>query len=456
MKSENRDIYKKALMLAIPMMIQNGITNMVGLVDNVMVGSLDTESMTGVAIVNQLIFVNNLAIFGGLAGPGIYGAQFYGHNDHEGVRNTFRFKLWICTFCVVAAGLIFSLFGSQLIGLYLHGESAKLDSLQTLEYGKKYLRIMIFNLLPFAVTQAYAGSLRETGETLKPMVAGLISVVVDIIFNYILIFGKFGFPKLGVEGAAIATVLARIAELLIVVVWSHARMDKHVFLKGVYLTLKVPKELSIVILKKGLPIFANEFLWAGGIAVLTQCYSLRGLTVVAGLNISNAICNLMNVSFVSLGSAVGIIIGQFLGASEFERARRGTFALMRFTALVSACAAIVLIAVSGVFPNLYETTGEVRKMAKYFILSTALFFPLQGYLNAIYFTLRSGGKTVVTFLFDGAYTWILSVPVAALLCYFTNLPILLIYIIVQALDFIKTVLGYILIRKGVWIANLVS
>lgn len=456
MKSEKLEIYKKALMLAIPMMIQSGITNMVGLVDNVMVGSLGTEPMTGVAIVNQLMFVNNLAIFGGLAGPGIYGAQFYGHNDQEGVRNTFRFKIWICLFCVVIAATIFGLFGTELISLYLHGESTTLDPVVTLEYGKRYLKIMLLNLLPFAITQAYAGSLRETGETLKPMVAGVVSVMVDIIFNYLLIFGKFGFPELGVEGAAIATVLARIVELSIVVIWSHAREDKHIFLKGIYHTLKVPKDLSLVMMKKGLPIFANEFLWAGGIAVLTQCYSLRGLTVVAGLNISNAICNLLNISFVSLGSAVGVIIGQFLGASEFERAKAGTFALMRFTAVVSACFAIVLAAISGIFPNFYDTTREVRKMAQYFILSTAVFFPLQGYLNAIYFTLRSGGKTVITFFFDSGFTWVMCVPVAAALCHFTSLPILLIYVMVQSLDFIKTIIGYVLIRKGVWIANLVA
>lgn len=454
--SENRIIYRKALGLAIPMMIQNGITNMVGLVDNVMVGSLGTESMTGVAIVNQLLFVNNLAIFGGLAGPGIYGAQFFGHNDQEGVRNTFRFKLWICAFCVIVAAAVFFFGGEGLIQLYLRGESGSMNPAATLGYGKQYLQIMLWNLLPFAVTQAYAGTLRETGETVKPMVAGLISVVVDIVLNYLLIFGKFGFPELGVRGAAIATVLARFVELSVVVLWSHSAKEKHVFLQGIYRTLKVPRQLCLTMMKKGFPIFANEFLWSGGIAVLTQCYSIRGLTVVAGLNISNAICNLLNVSFVSLGSAVGVIIGQFLGASEFERARKGTFVLMRFTAAVTTVFALVLAAVSGIFPNFYDTTPQVRQMAQYFILTTAIFFPLQGYLNAIYFTLRSGGKTVITFFFDSGFSWIFCVPVAALLCYFTNLPILVIYVIVQALDIIKTVVGYVLIRKGVWIANLVA
>lgn len=456
MKSENKHIYKKALTLAIPMMIQNGITNMVGLVDNVMVGSLGTESITGVAIVNQLLFVNNLAIFGGLAGPGIYGAQFYGSGDIKGMRSTFRFKLWVAVACVLMGVFIFSFFGSNLIELYLQGESKTLNAADTLHCGTSYLRIMMLNLFPFALTQVYATSLRETGETLKPMVAGMISVLVDVGLNYILIFGKLGMPRLGVEGAAIATIAARLVECSIVVIWSHAKRKKHVFLQGIYKSLAVPKTLCFTMTKKGLPIFCNEFLWAGGIAVLTQCYSLRGLDVVAGINISNTICNLLNISFISLGSAVGVIIGQYLGASEFEKARKGSRKLMNFTALISMAFAVVLIAIAFVFPKMYDTTEQVRNMASWFIIITALFFPVQGYLNATYFTLRSGGRTVITFLFDSVFTCVCCVPVAFVLSNFTSLPILPIYAAVQALDLIKILIGYVMIRKGVWIANLVE
>lgn len=208
--------------------------------------------------------------------------------------------------------------------------------------------------------------------------------------------------------------------------------------------------------KKGLPIFFNEFLWAGGIAVLTQCYSRRGLDIVAGLNISNALCNLLNVVFVALGNAVGILVGQTLGASRYDDAKKEAFSLMWFTGAVSAILTVILIAISGVFPNAYDTTGSVKHYATYFIIITAVFFPLQGFLNSLYFTLRSGGKTLVTFLFDSVFTWVCCVPVALLLVNFTALPILTIYAIVQALDFIKVTIGYILIKKGVWISNIVS
>ncbi len=454
--NENREIYKKALLLAVPMMIQNGITNAVSLVDNLMVGKLGTESMTGVSIVGQLIFVFNLAIFGGLSGPGIYGAQYYGQGNMKGFQNIFRLKLWICLFCVVAGLSAFIFGGSSLIGLYLHGTASDIDAAATLDYGLQYLHIMLIGLVPFAITQIYASSLRETGESLKPMIAGVISVVVDVVFNYLLIYGKFGFPRLGVRGAAIATVLARFVEMTVVIVWSHAKKKKHTFLNGIYRTIRVPlREMNIVI-KKGIPIFLNEFLWAGGMAALTQCYSMRGLQVVAGLNISNAICNLLNVVFVAMGNAVGIIIGQYLGASRFEDAKKNSTKLMWFTGALCMILTVVLILCSKAFPACYDTSDEVRRLGQWFIVITALFFPLQGFLNVLYFTLRSGGKTVITFLFDSVFTWIVPVPMAFLLSRFTGVPVLGVYAIVQSADMIKVIVGYILIKKGVWVTNLVD
>ncbi|MGN0634425.1 MAG: MATE family efflux transporter [Oscillospiraceae bacterium] len=451
---ENNSIYKRALKLAVPMMIQNGITNMVGLIDNVMVGSLDTEAMTAVSIVGQLIFVFNLSIFGGLSGPGIYGAQFFGQNNKEGFKNTFRLKHWICLFALTLGIAAFTFGGQTLIGLYLKGESSMIDPVLTMRYAKQYLHIMMIGLIPFAITQIYATSLRETGDSLKPMTAGIISVFVDIVFNYLLIYGKFGLPRLEVRGAAVATVLARIVEMTIVLVWSFRRRDKHDFLQGIYKTLAVPKSFAVTVIKKGLPIFVNEFLWAGSLAALTQCYSTRGLEIVAGLNISNALCNLLNVVFVALGSAVGILIGHTLGASQFERAKKEAFSLMWFTGGVCVILTAVLIALSGIFPELYDTTREVKTTGRNFIIITALFFPVQGFLNSLYFTLRSGGKTFITFLFDSVYSWTVTLPLALLLCRRTALPIFAVYAAVQSADLIKLAVGYVLIKKGVWISRI--
>jgi putative MATE family efflux protein len=451
---DRKELYMRALLLALPMMIQNGITNAVGLVDNMMVGKLGTESMTGVSICGQLIFVFNLAIFGAISGPGIFGAQFFGNKDTEGVRKAFRIKVWAVLLCV-ALGLALFIFDDKLlIGLYMKGESATLDPVLTMERAREYLHIMLVSFLPFGLTQVYASSLRENNESMMPMIAGVISVITDVVLNYILIFGKFGLPALGVEGAAIATVIARFVELAVLVSWAHKRRHRFPFLQGVYKTLLVEKEVLIPIIRKSIPIFFNEFFWAAGIAALTTLYATRGLAVVPAVGISNALTNLLNVVFVAMGSAVGIVIGQMLGAGETKDIKKKALSLMWFTATMSFGLSLILALVAPFFPRPYETTEEVKNMATVFILITACFFPIWGFLNSQYFIIRAGGKTVVTFIMDSGFTWAVCVLTVFCITHFTNLPIFVVYTISLSLDILKVMFGLFIFFKGVWITSL--
>ena len=314
----NKDFYKMVLLIAVPVMIQNGITNFVNLLDNIMIGQVGTEQMSGVAIVNQLVFVYNLCIFGGVSGAGIFTAQFFGQGNHEGVRQTMRFKLWMASFITILTVILFLGLGTALINSYLHGEGSPESVAATLFHGERYLRIMLIGLPAFAFVQVYSSTLRECGQTVLPMKAGIVAVFVNLLFNYILIYGKFGAPALGVSGAAIATVLSRYVEVLIIMIKAHGRTEAYSFIRGLYHTLKVPKELTFNIIRKGSPLLVNEALWAAGMAMLTQCYSVRGLNVVAGMNVSNTIGNVFNIVFIALGESVAIIVGQLLGAGKMK------------------------------------------------------------------------------------------------------------------------------------------
>lgn len=452
----DRQFYKMVLTVAVPIMLQNGITNFVGLLDNIMVGQIGTEQMSGAAIVNQLIFVYNLCIFGGVSGAGIFTAQYFGQNDTEGVRNTFRFKLWMAALLTAITIMLFLTAGSSLIQMYLKGEASSTDAAATLMYGRQYLMIMLIGLPAFMLGQVYASTLRECGETVLPMKAGIISVLVNLVFNYLLIYGKFGFPKLGVQGAAIATVLSRYVEVLIIVIWTHRHKEKNAFTEGLYHTLKVPAFLVKKILTKGTPLLLNETLWAAGMAMLTQCYSVRGLNVVAGLNISNTINNVFNIVFIALGDSVAIIVGQLLGAGDMKRARDTDNKMIAFSVACCTAAALVMLIMAPVFPRFYNTNAEAKLLAKQFIMVTAIFMPQNAFLHACYFTLRSGGKTVITFLFDSVFIWCVSVVIAYTLSHFTALPVIAIYTLVQAGDIVKSVVGFILVKKGIWLQNIVS
>lgn len=444
------------LMIVIPVIIQNGITNFVNLLDNIMVGQVGTEQMSGVAIVNQFMNVFNICIFGGVSSAGIFTAQYYGQGSQEGVRNTFRFKFMVCILMTVAAVVLFLTSGESLITLYLHEGAESGDIVKTLEYGKKYLAVIIFGILPYAISQTYASTLRETGETVLPMKAGIIAVLVNLVGNYLLIFGKFGAPALGAVGAAIATDIARVVECLILIFWTYGHRRDHPFIEGAYRTLKIPGDLTANIVKKGIPIMLNEIAWSTGQAFLLQCYSVRGLSVVAALNISSTVSNLFNVVFLSTGGAIAIIVGQLLGAGKMEEARDTDRKLLFFTVSTCLVCGSLLAAISPFFPLIYNTSGEVQSYAARFILIAAGCMPLYAFMHGCYFTLRSGGKTWITVLFDSVYVWAVDIPLAYVLAHFTGLPIVLVYLSCQLIETLKCILGYILVKKGIWLQNIVS
>ena len=444
------------LAIAIPIMIQNGITNFVSLLDNIMIGRIGTEQMSGAAIVNQLLFVYNLCLFGGVSGAGIFTSQYAGQKDHEGVRQTFRYKLWLVIILTIITVLLLISSGEALIGMYLKGEGSAAALEATSRYGMQYLWIMLIGLPPFMISQVYSSTLRECGETVPPMKAGVTAVLVNLVFNYLLIYGKFGFPELGVRGAAIATVISRYVEVAIVIVWTHTHTDRMPFAKGLYSTLKVPASLTKKILIKGTPLLLNETLWAAGMAILTQCYSVRGLNVVAAQNIANTINNVFNVVFIALGDSVAIVVGQLLGAGDMKKARDTDNKMIAFSVMCCTGVAIVMLVVAPFFPRLYKTNQDARELAKYFIMIMAIFMPQNAFLHATYFTLRSGGKTVVTFFFDSVFVWIVSVPIAFVLSRFTGLFVVVIFACVNIADWIKCVIGFVLVKKGVWLQNIVS
>lgn len=451
----DKAFYKRYLYLALPMIVQNAITNLVSFLDNIMVGQLGTEQMSGVAIVNQLIFVYNLAIFGAVSAASIFGAQYYGKGNHKGHMYSFRFKLYAALLVTILTILLFLTNGEKLISLYLTDTAGNGATDVALQYGLQYLAIMVVGLIPFAVNQAYATNIKETGQTMVPMIASFVAVGSNAVLDYLLIFGIGPFPKLGVIGAALATVIARYIEALIIIIWAHGHADKNRYLKGAYTGFGIPKEELKAILIKGFPLMINEVLWAAGMTAVTQCYSVRGLEVVAGLNIATTITNLFNIIYLQLGGCISIVVGQYLGAGELEKAKDADNKMIVFSVFCCVIVAAVMLVIGGFFPQIYNTTDEIKGLATSFIAVSALIMPFCSFSHASYFTLRSGGKTMVTFLFDSVFTWVIVVPTAFVLAHFTGIGIVSVYFFVQATELIKVIIGYCMVRSNVWLVQMV-
>lgn len=452
----DRAFYKRVFALAIPIMVQNGITNFVNMLDNIMVGRLSSVEMAGVTISNQLIFVFNLCIFGALAGAGIFGTQFFGKGDTEGVRYTFRFKIIICLLLTfLGIGVLF-FGGGGLINMYLKGEGSTEDISSAFKYARDYLNIMLIGFIPYTLAQCFGSTLRESDQPVLPMTSGIVAVIVNLVLNYILIFGHFGAPRLGVSGAAIATVISRYVELLVIVIWTYLKRERNPFIIGAFKSLFVPAALVMQIIKKGMPLMLNEALWSTGMATLTQCYSQRGIDVVSASSISQTFFNLFGVCFMAIGVAVGIILGQMLGAGETEEAVQTSYKLIAFSVAVSIVTGAAYAVAAEFIPMFYNVNDNVRQIATALMQITALIFPLDAFAHASYFTLRSGGKSFITFVFDSGFVWVISVPVAFILSRFTEMPILPMFAICNGLNILKCFAGFLFVKSRMWVKNIVA
>ena len=448
--------YRMLFAVAIPIMIQNGITNFVNMLDNIMIGQIGTEAMSGVSIVNQILFVYNLCLFGAVSGAGIFTAQYYGQKNTDGIRHTVRFKLWAVTIITVLTVLLCIFSGQFLINIYLTGEGSSESIQAAMASGREYMLFMLTGLPFFMITQVYGSTLKECGQTILPMKAGVAAICVNLVLNYLLIYGKFGFPMLGVKGAAIATVCSRIIEMAIIVVSVHRDTVKNPFVIGLYKSAAIPAGVVRRIAVKGTPLLLNETLWSAGMATLAGCYSMRGLNVVAAFNISNTINNLFQISFIAMGDAVAIIVGQILGTGDMKKAKDTAGKMIVFSVLLCACVAVLMFFVAPAFPNFYNTEETIKQLAAKLIMISALFIPQHALLNSLYFTLRAGGKTLIAFFFDSVFIWCISVVLAYILARYTTLSILWMYFFVQLADGIKAVIGLILVKKGVWLQNIVE
>lgn len=450
----DRAFYKRITKLATPIVIQGGVTNLISLLDNVMVGQLGTEMLSGVAIANQLLFVFNLGIMGLFSGIGLFTSQYYGKADENGLCRTLYAKRasGICFLALSIAA--FLLLGKQMISGYIRFAGSEGSAEVAGACAWTYLCIMLVGLLPFSVAQLYGTTLREVNQTVPAMVGSSVAVGLNILLNYLLIFGKFGFPALGVTGAALATVLSRFAEMLIVTVWAYT--SGGAFIRRSWKRMSMPQRLVGSMAMRTAPLVLNEVLYAASYAVIGQCLSTRGLTAIAASNITSNVTQLFNTVLYALGVSLGVVVGNLLGAGRFDEARQTNSRMIVLAIGVCVVLGIVLMPVSLWFPKLFNTTDDVRLLTGQMIRVIGYTLPIRAFTHLAYYTLRSGGRTLLTLAFDGGYVTLICMPITLLLAHFTGFSALALFAVSLIAELSKAILAGIWIRKGVWVRNIVS
>ena len=443
--------YAQALKIAIPVMAQMLIQNLVSLIDNFMVAGLGDVKMSGVNITGQIIFVfmvfmNTICMAGG-----IFLTQFCGAKDKNGMKQSFCFKLWMGLFVVAIFSLVCFVFPRSVLALMVQGNT---QAQMILDEGEKYIRIMGFMGLPWMISAMISSSLREIGRVKVPLVISIIATCVNTIFNWILIYGHLGAPRLEVRGAAIATVIARSVEALIFIFWM--LKNKPDFVIKLIDLFKINFKLFGEILKKAWMIMLSEMVWAIAETITTALYNGRGgADVVSGMSSSFAISNLFFVAFSGIITATGVIIGKDLGSGELNRARQEKVWILNgakiFGLFFTGVGLLCMLLVPVVFRNL---SINAQTICSRMVFVMAIYMPPWVYINGQFAVSRAGGDTMMGMLVDGIGNLGVVIPGIFILAKLTAIGPVAMYAIIKFVEIPKIMIAHFWLKKEKWVVNL--
>lgn len=441
----DRRYYTTLLTIALPIITQNFISSLLNMIDVTMLGQLGEVSIAAVGLANQVFFLLSLMLFGANSGMGVFTAQLWGKKDVPSIHKVLGIGLLIG----LAGSLIFTVLALALPALVLRiftTDPAVIAS------GVSYLRIVGWSYMVTAVTFAFSAVLRSTGQVRVPMVVSIAALSLKTLLNYGLILGHFGLPALGVQGAAIATVIARVVEMtaLLVIIYTRkltaaARPSE---------LLGFSREFLNTVLKVSLPVLINETLWSLGVTIYNVVYGRIGTDAIAAVNIAASIENLAFVIFMGLSDATGIMVGNRIGANEEEEA----FAYGRQTLIISTIGAwligVVILIGRDFILGFYNLTPESRLLARniLMVMGFALWVKVSN-MTIIVGILRAGGDTRFSLFLDTGTVWLVGVPLAVLGGLVLHLPVYIVYLMVIGDEACKYVIGLWRFSSKRWINN---
>lgn len=442
--------YMRALSIALPVMAQLLIQNFVSLIDNFMVAGLGDVKMAGVNVTGMLIFVFLILVNTICAAGGIFMSQFNGAKDKEGMQQSLRFKILltgIAGILFVAVGLIAP---RNLFGIML---TVNKDADVIIDQAVKYSRAVAFSGLFMVFSQSIASSLREIEIVRPPLVISIIATLVNTFFNWIFIYGNLGAPRLEVEGAGIATVIARAVELILFIIY--AVVKKPPFLFNIFKLFEIKVHLFGTIIKKSTMILYSELTWAVSETVSNALYNTRGgAEVVSGMSAGFAIANLFFICFSGIVTATSVILGQELGAGKLDEAKKYKNWILSGSTVFGIIFMLIGFSTVLLIPFVFRNLSlNSQGIARGLILTAAAYLPLWAYLNGQYAISRTGGDTTMGVICDTAAN-ILFVGGMFLLVWLTPLGPVAMYAIVKLSDFVKAVIAYVWLKKERWLVNL--
>lgn len=442
--------YKRAVMIAIPVMLQLLIQNLVSLIDNFMVAGLGDIKMSGVNVAGQINFIFLILINTVCLSAGIFMSQYKGANDKEGMQQTLRFKIIVAGIFGLIYTIVSFIAPRNLFNIMV---TINTDAPQILDQAQIYSRAVALSWFFMVFSQALASSLREIENVKVPLIISSIATLVNTFFNWLLIYGNLGAPCLEVAGAGYATVIARGTELILFVVYCVVKRPPFMFNPFKLFFVKV--RLFANIFSKSLMILYSELFWAISETLSNALYNTRGgAEIVSGMAGGFAVANLFLLCCSGIVTSVNVILGQELGAGKIEEARKCKNWVLSGSIIFGLIFMLIgfgtTILVPFVFKNL---TVDAQTIAKHLIIVAAVYLPLWAFLNAQYAVSRTGGDTTMGVICDTVAN-VLFIGGMLLLTFLTKLGPIEMYAIVKLSDVAKTVIAHIWLKKERWLVNL--
>jgi putative MATE family efflux protein len=444
----DKEYFQRLFKIAIPISLQFLLTSSLNLISVTLIGQLGESAVAAVGLANQIFFLLNLLLFGISSGSAIFTAQLWGKRDILNIRRVLGLSLTLGITASLFFFIISQFAPEWALSIYSQDQ-------QVIELGAQYLQIIGWSFIFFAVTLAYASSLRSVGEVRLPLIVTVTALSLNTLLGYVFIFGKLGLPELGVAGAGWAALIARIFECLALLVLVY-RLNKPPAAKiSELLSYKLPFALTYI--RQVLPVVINEILWSLAITTYYVIYGRMGTDAVAAINIASTIDQLFFVIFIGIGNACAVLVGNLIGAGDLESADRYAGRSLSLGILAGLIMGAVIWLASPMILTLYKVSPEVLASAQAILAVIACMLWLRG-SNLILFigVLRSGGDTRYALILDGVIIWVVGVPMAYISAFVLDLPIYLVYLFVLSEEFLKYTLGIIRYFSKKWIHNVTS
>ena len=441
----DKKFYIATLGIALPIMAQQFVTSFVNLIDNIMIGSVGSMALTSVTVANRVYLIFNSTMFGICGAAGIFIAQYYGAKDKEKCQKILNINI-VCGVIVACLFVLALLFAPrQLMEIFTSDQAVISESL-------RYIQFALLTYIPFAFSFSVMMALRAVGINKIQLLVGVITVATNTTLNYMLIFGNFGCPELGVQGAAIATAIARFVEMFIYLVILIRK--KHLFHFSFFGLLHLDMNLIRSMVRKAIPLTVNEILFSLGLAMIFLSYMRCDESLISAISVEDTVIQIAFIVFGGLSSAVSIMIGNRLGANQIEEAKANANRLLMFGIMVAIVMGGLLIILAPQISKFYNVSDRIKETIVILISIKSLLLPVYVYNVCVFFTLRAGGDTFSTMLMDSGFLWIAGVLISTILSIFFDLPLPLLFFIVEACDILKLFVATYFFKKGKWAKNM--